>query len=102
MGDCDEYSTSSRGGKTSGVECYPIITKNEGYTFRIQDNYNLEEDDKWDIVYDVLMNKIDSRNDKKIEDKANFKIYDKKFNEIFYNKENEMVLTLDFLNYGKI
>jgi len=31
------------------------------FSVRIQDNYNLEKDDKWDMVYDILMNKIDSR-----------------------------------------
>jgi len=58
MGECDEYS--SRGEKTDGEICFPTIMKD---MYRIQDNYNLEEDDKWNMVYDVLTNNVPSRTD---------------------------------------
>jgi len=47
MGDCNEYSISS-GGRNDGISCLPVLIHN--YVYRFQDNYSLEEDDKWDMV----------------------------------------------------
>ncbi|ORX38117.1 PLC-like phosphodiesterase, partial [Piromyces finnis] len=61
MGSCKEYSRGN--GANDGVVCYPTLTKdaNSINNYRIQDNYNLEKDDKWDMVYNVLTNNVSLR-----------------------------------------
>lgn len=116
MGSCEDYSNS--GGDHQGPVCYPVIVNND---YLIQDNYNLEEDDKWDIVYDVLTNNVPSRTDcvsdlnndgnlitdeiygdcdENDKNKA-FVIYNSKNTDKFYDKNNKDILIIDFMNMAR-
>ena len=96
MGGCEEYSNS--GGDHHGPVCYPVIL-DDNYLF--QDNYNLEEDDKWDIVYDVLTNNVDCRSDNKTN--GEYAIYPKTSDYVtkFYKKNNKDILIIDFMNMAR-
>ena len=58
MGSCYEYSNNGDRSQNDGKKCYPIVSNTKDIYYRYQDNYNLEKDDKWDMVYDVLIDKI--------------------------------------------
>ncbi|ORX75333.1 PLC-like phosphodiesterase [Anaeromyces robustus] len=96
MKHCTEYS--NKGGKNDGVICYPILTNN--YNTRIQDDYNLEEDDKWDMIYDMITNNIPSRSENKTNDV--YTVYDDTITNRFYDTLNTNVLTLNFLNMARM
>jgi len=93
MGNCYEYRSydSDQDRDTDGEKCYPIIN---GY-IRVQDNYNLEKDDKWDMVHDVLRNKVQSRN------YTDNTVVDDLVTEQFYNTKNRNVLTINFMNMAR-
>lgn len=40
--------------------CQSVLIKNDN--LHIQDDYNIEKDDKWEIIYDILISNIPSRN----------------------------------------
>jgi hypothetical protein len=97
MGGCYEYSNNGYLRFNDGKKCYPIVDTTNELDYRVQDNYNLEKDDKWDMVYDVLMNKIDSRSNTE-----NF--YDATVitdNSKFYDKTKTDALTINFLNSAR-
>ncbi|KAL6628058.1 hypothetical protein U3516DRAFT_740999 [Neocallimastix sp. 'constans'] len=76
MGSCREYPKD-------GNKCYPLIYDN----YRIQDAYNLDADEKWDLVYDILTNKI-----AKIDDTNNK----------FYSLPDNTPLTFNFMNMARM
>ncbi|ORX78122.1 hypothetical protein BCR32DRAFT_282583 [Anaeromyces robustus] len=96
MGDCKYYGTIAN----TGEECYPVVVGN--YSF--QDNYNLDEEDKWKLVQEMLDHKIPSRSDKTTESNGNYKkkitvygINDPITNK-FYDTANKDVFTIIFMN----
>ena len=97
MGNCYEYNNNGDSSQNDGEKCYPIIssTKHKGIDYRYQDNYNLEKDDKWDIIYDVLTNNTYSRSSN--DDDASI-ITD---NSKYYNTSNNNVLTINFMNIAR-
>lgn len=97
MGGCYEYRSNDtdQDRETDGERCYPVITGN----ILVQDNYNLERDDKWDMIHDVLRNNIPSRN---FTDSKSYFVYDKSVIDTFYNSTNENVLILNFMNMARV
>ncbi|KAL6631928.1 hypothetical protein U3516DRAFT_838951 [Neocallimastix sp. 'constans'] len=93
MGKCDEYS--NKGGKSDGNICVPHI-QNKYPNIRVQDDYNLEEDDKWEIVYDTLKGNVGVN-------VYNNNYYDK--NNLmatkFFDTNNTNVLTINFMNMAR-
>ncbi|OUM57080.1 Non-catalytic module family DOC2, partial [Piromyces sp. E2] len=101
MGACYEYSNHGILRFNDGTKCYPVISlsndKPNNLEYRVQDNYHLEKDDKWDMIYDVLMNKINSRDSDKYNDSVKI-ISD---NNKFYDKIRNDTLTINFFNIAR-
>eukprot|EP00833_Pecoramyces_ruminatium_P006119 jgi/Orpsp1_1/1180151/evm.model.c7180000072325.1 len=97
MGSCYEYRSNDtdQDRETDGERCYPVITGN----ILVQDNYNLEKDDKWDRIHDVLRNNIPSRNST---DSKSYFVYDKSVTDTFNDSTNENVLILNFMNMARV
>jgi len=93
MGDYYEYSNT--GGENYGIKCYPVISNTN---HRVQDFYNLEKDNKWDIVYDVLTNNVKCRNST---DSVSYRIYDDRIVEKFYTEGYTNVLTINFMSMAR-
>ncbi|KAL6588517.1 hypothetical protein U3516DRAFT_863077 [Neocallimastix sp. 'constans'] len=88
MGDCTAYNEYARKStSTYKIEsCYPTIWNN----FRAQDASAIaNEEDKWNLVRDVLTNNVPSRD-------ANYIVQPEKLTNAFYNDTSK--LTLNWMN----
>jgi len=89
IGKCYEYNNGNNTYKW-WKKCNPIISSTSDINYRYQDNY------KWDMVYDVLKDKIYSRNSNS--DNASI-ITD---NRILYITSSNNVLTINFMNIARV
>lgn len=89
-GGCDEY-------REDGIKCYPILS-NKNNT-RTQDAYNLNADDKSNLILDVLTNNVNVRYGE-YEIKAD-NIINTKFNSKYNDTTDILVLTVNFLNVAR-
>jgi len=88
MGDCTAYNEYARKStSTYKIEsCYPTIWHN----FRAQDASAIaNEEDKWNLVHDVLTNNVPSRN-------ASYVVQPQASTNVFYNDKSK--LTLNWMN----
>ncbi|OUM58871.1 Non-catalytic module family DOC2, partial [Piromyces sp. E2] len=92
MGKCGNYDGPNKLNKDN-VLCFPIIYQND--TLRIQDNYNMDLEDKWSLVNDML-----NHNSKARTEKEEFTIYDAnhEINDKFYNPKYTDLLTINYMN----
>jgi len=90
MGDCREYSNSND--ERDGDICLPHVVGN----IRVQDDYNLEKDDKWKIIYDTLKGNVGTMYDNTYYDK------DDDLTTKFFDRNNENVLTINFMNMARL
>jgi len=90
MGDCREYSNSND--ERDGDICLPHVVGN----IRVQDDYNFEKDDKWQIIYDTLKGNVGTMYDNTYYDK------DDDLTTKFFDRNNENVLTINFMNMARV
>jgi len=115
FGSCYEYKSSNSNDNnrdTDGKKCYPKIsnnfnnievknnTSNDFHIIRVQDAYNLEYDDKWDLINDVLTNNVDSITYDDVLIDAD-SIHNVIFNYKFNNVTDKFVLTINFMNVAR-
>jgi len=107
MGECDHYNPVDFPDNiiNDGDLCYPIVTNNN--TTRIQDNYNLNDIDKWRLVSEMLDHEIGCRTEKISVDKNSSSSFKNEYTvflknntvtENFYNTTRKDVLTINFMN----